>query len=280
MKRSLLFALVGLCGLSLCSLVGGALRPHASGAKWPSLGHPLGLDSLGRDFLHVLADGTLDFSLPGAAAVLTLVAAIALQGLWTATRSPLSGRPRKGLSEAWLVLAAPPRLLLVMIAMLFLDEPSPWVAAGIVTFLYLPVALDECASVLQGLREEQVLAGAIAHGLSASRLVLRHLLGGHLRPVLGRHAAALFCQVAFTQLALSYVFGSSAVTSGLSVSWGMEFRRLVARLPARSGSGCLPDVVCEPNVALFHCSLLILTGLLLLGGLLRGSGPAGARSPS
>jgi ABC-type dipeptide/oligopeptide/nickel transport system permease subunit len=161
--------------------------------------------------------------------------------------------------------------LLVMIGMLFLEEPSPWFAAGIVTVLYLPVCLDECGAKLSSLRAEQVLAGAIAHGLSTPRLVFRHLLGGHLRAPLLRHGATLFTQVAFTQIALAYVFGGSAVSSGLSVSWGMEFRRLVARLPSRGPSMCVPDVVCEPQVALFHCTLLVGASLLLLGGLLRGA---------
>jgi peptide/nickel transport system permease protein len=263
---------LGLLGLSVVGLVGGPVRPVGGGAAWPSFAHPLGLDSIGRDFLGVLAGGTLDFALPGLAAVCVLLVAAAVQSWWTVSATPLGGRAEGARDGGgWLLLAAPPRLLLVMIGMLFLEEPSPWIAAGIVTALYLPVCLDECGAKLASLRSEQILAGAIAHGLSAPRLVFRHLLAGHLGAPLCRHGATLFAQVAFTQIALAYVFGASAVASGLSLSWGMEFRRLVARLPSRGGSFCSPDAVCAPDVALLQCTLLVLASLLLLGGLLRAA---------
>lgn len=270
---------VGLGGLTVTSaiaLVGGRIQAANTGAAWPSLAHPLGVDAMGRDFLRVLSAGTLDFALPGLAAVLALSAALALQ-CWTQLRRPPLGAERRGpISSIWLTLAAPPRLLLVMIGMLFLDEPSPWVAATIVTALYLPVALDECRTRLGALREQQILAGAIGHGVSRLRLVLRHLLAGHLRPAMERHVLTLFGQVAFTQLALAYVFGASAVTSGLGVSLGMEFRRLVARLPSRAGTFCDPGLVCEPHVAVFHSVLLVGLCLVFLGGLQRSTRPAEA----
>lgn len=273
-------SVLGLALLSGLALARGRVSPIDTSAQWPSISHPLGVDSMGRDFLHVVATGTLDFAVPGLVSVLVLVAVAAIQSLWTVSRPPLSAEGAEGTQGgAWLLLAAPPRLLLVMIGMLFLEEPNPWVAAGIVTALYLPLSLDECGATLRNLRQEQVLAGAIAHGLSTGRLVGRHLLGGHLRLPLLRHAATLFTQVAFTQIALAYIFGASAVSSGLSVSWGMEFRRLVARLPSPGLTFCEPGVVCEPQVAALQCAFLVGASLLLLGGLLRGAGPKVGGAP-
>jgi len=72
--------------------------------------------------------------------------------------------------------------------------------------------------------------------------------------------------VAFTQIALAWVFGASAVSPGLGVSWGMELKRYAAAL---SSGGCTPDVVCPGSVALLHTVLLLTVCLALLGGVAR-----------
>lgn len=240
--------------------------PAHGAADWPSLRHPLGIDVLGRDFLGVLAHGAADFVGPGLFAVLLLLCVLAGRCL-LATRRPVLD-PAPASDSAWFLLAAPPRLLLVMVAMLLFDEPSPWVAAAVVLGLYLPIALDETTTRLRDLAEGQVLAGLVAHGLSPVRIACRHLLFGHLRDAASRHAAMLFVQVAFTQIALSWVFGAAATTPGLGVSWGMEFKRYTAQLPTTT-TVCLPDVACAPYIAALHAVLLLAVCVMLLGGLLR-----------
>lgn len=254
-------ALVALAGISL------AIRavPDQPGPAWPTVAHPLGVDVLGRDFLGVLAHGAADFVGPGLVAVVLLLIAVAALS-HRRTARPVLDAPRPTSGTRWFLLAAPPRLLLVMLAMLVLDAPSPLVAAVVVTALYLPVALDELDARLHALQEQQVLAGLVAHGLSSSRIVLRHLLGGHLAEPLRRHAAMLFVQVAFTQIALAWVFGASAVSPGLGVSWGMELKRYAAAL---SSGGCTADVICPGSVALLHTVLLLTVCLALLGGVAR-----------
>lgn len=261
-------ALGVLAGLAVLPWLGLRAVPSEPGAAWPSLAHPLGIDVLGRDFLGVLAHGAADFVGPGLLAVLGMVAVIAWRA-WFATARPVLDAPAEDSGPGWFLLAAPPRLLIVMMAMLLLDEPSPLVAAAVVTALYLPVALDEIGARLRELQERQVLAGLVAHGLSAPRIVCRHLLGGHLADPVRRHGGMLFVQVAFTQIALAWVFGASAVTPGLGVSWGMELKRYVAQLP--SGASPCVDGFCPGSIAALHTLLLLAVCVVLLGGVLRGA---------
>ncbi len=274
-RRLVVLALALAALLTVVGLVVGAPGPDHAGPAWPGGGHLLGLDASGRDFLGVLAAGAVDFTLPGAAAALVLTLLLGARG-----RAAL-GRPAvgdRGSSPSRLVLvgAAAPRLLVVMVAMLLLEEPSPWVAAAVVTALHAPVALDEVVRALDRLREQEILAGTIAHGLSRWRITVQHLLRGHLREPVLRHAAAVFGEVAFTQVALSYLFGASAVTGGLGVSWGMEFRRLAAELPGHS-LRCPIDGACPELVALFQATLLLVVSLILFGGLVRAAHPPRGR---
>jgi ABC-type dipeptide/oligopeptide/nickel transport system permease subunit len=277
-SRWLVLAALALTGLlTAIGLVVGAPRPIHAGPDWPSFGHLLGLDASGRDFLGVLSAGAVDFTLPGIAAGLVLVVLLGGQGLLALRRPAVGDRADRAPSGVVLAGAAAPRLLVVMVAMLLLEEPSPWVAAGVVTALHAPIAIDEIARVLARLRDQEILAGTIAHGLARSRIAGRHLLLGHLREPVLRHAAALFSEVAFTQVALSYLFGASAVTGGLGVSWGMEFRRLAAGLPGH-GLRCPVDGPCPELIALFHAGALLLVSLVLFGGLVRAAHRPGRAS--
>lgn len=260
-----------LLGLGTIGLVSRAPRPIHGGIAWPSVDHWLGVDAVGRDFLAVLGAGTADFAVPGLLAVLILLAVEA------AAAHRALARPAVGTSlrvpPGVLALASPPRLLLVMLAMLLLAEPNAFVAAAVVLALYAPVALDETAGRLRQLADEEVLAGLVAHGLPRRRILGRHLLRGHLAEPVGRHAATLFSQVALTQVALSYVFGGSSTTAGLGVAWGMEFRRLAATLPTAS-TQCLGEGPCPESVAAFQAACLLGACLVVFGGLGRAARPA------
>ena|GEM_PF-2496271 len=276
------FAIIGWFGLEP--------KPSDLGAAWPTLAHPLGLDRSGRDFLSVVAGGVADFVLPGLCAVLVLVLVLALRS-WLALRRPVLPSAQDSERAGGLAAASPPRLLLVLVGMLLLEEPSPLLAAAIVLALYLPVALQELSSQLSALRQQEVLAGAMAHGLPLGRVLRNYLLTGYLRELIGRHSAALFTQVAFTQVALAYVFGASSVRSGLAISWGAEFEKLAPFLMPprklledlfgvassdqeclylgwRSCYGCLPDTICTEAVSSFQAFALLLIIMGLLGGLL------------
>ena len=276
-RRFVVVALVLAGVLTVIGLVVGAPRPIHAGPAWPGMDHLLGLDASGRDFLGVVAAGAVDFTLPGAVSALALVVVLGGQGFAALGRPAVGDRAAVGPARVMLAGAAAPRLLVVMVAMLLLDEPSPWIAAAVVTALHVPVARDEIARALAGLRDQEILAGTIAHGLSRPRIALHHLLRGHLREPVLRHAAALFSEVAFTQVALSYLFGASAVTGGLAVSWGMEFRRLAAGLPGH-GLRCPVDGACPELVALFQAVVLLVVSLVLFGGLVRAAHPPGRTS--
>ena len=276
-RRLVVVALALVALLTIVGLLVGAPRPIHAGPAWPGGGHLLGLDASGRDFLGVLAAGAVDFTLPGVAAALVLVSLLGARGFAALARPAVGDRATRGPGGIVLAGAAAPRLLVVMVAMLLLEEPSPWIAAAVVTALHVPVASDEIARALARLRDQEILAGTIAHGLSRWRIAVYHLLRGHLREPVLRHAAALFGEVAFTQVALSYLFGASAVTGGLGVSWGMEFRRLAAALPGH-GLRCPVDGTCPELVALFQAAVLLAVSLLLFGGLVRAAHRPGRAS--
>ncbi len=251
-----------------------APRPIHGDPAWPSLSHPLGVDSLGRDFLSVVGAGVVDFAIPGLV-VVALLAAILAGRAWLFLLQPVLPTGEPPAEAGGLAAASPPRLLIVMVGMLLLEEPSPLIAAAIVLALYLPVALHEVTSHLRSLREEEVLAGIVAHGLPMLRVLERHLIRGYLREPLVRHCASLFTQVAFTQIALTYLFGTAEVSAGLVVSWGDEFERLANAIPQRSGFFCPPGAeACAQAVSAFQGSVLLAASLLLLGGLLRLAKPA------
>ncbi len=248
-----------------------APRPIHGPASWPSPAHPLGVDAMGRDFLAVLGAGTADFALPGLAAAAVLLLAFAVAARWTLNRPSVG--VRASMPAGLLALASPPRLLIVMVAMLLLPEPNPWIAAAVVAALYLPVAMDEVLGRLADLVDREVIGGLVSHGLPLGHIAVRHLLLGHLREAALRHAAALFAQVALTQVALSYIFGGSATTAGLGVSWGMEFRRLAALLPT-SSTICPADGACPEAVAAFQAGCLLAAALVVFAGLGRLAQPA------
>lgn len=271
--RVTLLAPVAFAGLTSWGLRHREPRPVFGDPAWPSLQHPLGVDAMGRDFLEVLSAGVVDFALPGFLMVGLLAVLVALRSWWFLLQ-PVLPTGEQVEDATGLAAASPPRLLIVMIGMLLLEEPSPVVAAGIVLALYLPVVMHEISSHLRALREEEVLAGIVAHGLPIHRVLGRHLLRGYLSEPLLRHCASLFTQVAFTQIAISFLFGTSSVSSGFAVSWGMEFEHLSNGIPPRSGFWCPGDGVCAQAVTSFQFATLLLASMLLLGGLLRLARPA------
>ncbi|MBJ95712.1 MAG: hypothetical protein CMP23_14725 [Rickettsiales bacterium] len=291
-----------LIGFALIGWFGAEAKPSAAGAAWPTLAHPLGLDRSGRDFLSVVAGGVADFVVPGLLAVLALLTVLALRS-WLALRRPVLPAEGDVAAEGGLAAASPPRLLLVLVGMLLLEEPSPYVAATIVLVLYAPVALQELVSQLAALRQQEVLAGAMAHGLPMGRVLGGYLLLGYLRELLARHSAALFTQVAFTQIALSYVFGASAVRGGLALSWGAEFEKLAPfMIPPRklledafglaaagdeclyqgwqSCYGCVSEMPCVEAVTGFQAISLLVIIMGVLGGLLLLAQPRGVEGGS
>jgi ABC-type dipeptide/oligopeptide/nickel transport system permease subunit len=270
--RVTLLAPFALAGLAAWGLRHREPRPMFGDAAWPSLAHPLGVDAMGRDFLQVLSAGVVDFAVPGFFMVALLAGLVAMRSFWFLSRPvlPTGEEPEEATG---LAAASPPRLLIVMVGMLLLEEPNPFVAAAIVLALYLPVALHEVGSHLRGLREQEVFAGIVAHGLPTWRVLDRHVLRGYLAEPLIRHCSSLFAQVAFTQVALAFLFGTSSVSTGLAVSWGMEFKRLANGIPQKSGFYCPGDGVCEQAVTAFQGGTLLLASLLLLGGLLRLARP-------
>jgi len=236
-------------------------------AAWPSLAHPLGIDGRGRDFAWIVVHGAERFTAAGLAAAALLVVLVVLYAAWSHDREVGLHRLVRA-AASW--AGTMPRLLVVLLVMMALPEPNVWVMAAVLLVLYLPVALDEAAVRLEALQRERVLLGARAHGLSPWRIAVHHLALGHLRPALLAHAAYLFVQVAFAEIAIAYVFGGSAIVPGLATSWGAELRSLMGRIPHFGETVCWQESgPCVAYVEAFQGLALVLVVALLLGGVAR-----------
>ena len=259
--------LLVLAAFQVASWLGPRAGRPGGDAAWPTFAHPLGVDGRGRDFLWVLVHGTEHFCLPAALAALTLIGLVLAYVAATLVRGASLHRLARSLSR-W--VGTLPRFVVVLLAMMALEEPSAWVMAAVLLVLYLPVALDEVAVRMEVLGREDVLLGARAHGLPARRIVLRHLALGHLRPSFAGHAAYLFVQVVLTEISVAYVFGGSAIVPGLSTSWGVELRQLMGRIPHLGDRVCWGQASpCEAHVEAFQAAAFVSIVALLIGGVVR-----------
>lgn len=151
----------------------------------PSTAHPLGTDSLGRDFLARLAYGTrVSLVLAPAAALLaTLIA-----GLFGGMAGLAGGWAEKAiLSTADLSMALPLLFVLIALRALLPLDVSPLISV-VATFVTLgalgwPASLRVVWAAARNLRNSDFLLLARASGSSPARILLRHVMP-NLRPVL------------------------------------------------------------------------------------------------
>jgi ABC-type dipeptide/oligopeptide/nickel transport system permease subunit len=71
--------------------------------------------------------------------------------------------------------------------------------------LAAPGAMDEAAAVAERLGGARFVEALRAHGYSAARIFLYHVVALNLRPVVVRQAAEVVMQVVFLEIALSYL---------------------------------------------------------------------------
>ena len=154
----------------------------------------------------------LDYALQGAG-IVTLPALLA--GLIVLLLSTLAGLSRcagftrfdtlmQGFTE---VVGALPRLVVVLVVALAMprDLRSLYPIAITWAFLAAPGAMDEAAATAGRLGGDRFVEALRAHGFSAVRVYLYHIVWLNLRAVIVRHGAEVMMQVVFLEIALSYM---------------------------------------------------------------------------
>lgn len=193
----------------LIAVVGPFLTPHDPNAASlqhvfapPSLEHPLGADSAGRDVLSRLVAAT-STSLLGAAVTVAVAIAIGVPaGLVTGYRGGWFGEISTWLAGALLSLPA----IVVLLAARAVLGPSFWLIMAIFGVLISPSYYRVVFTAVRGMREELYIDAARVSGLSDTRIIGRHVLSAVRAPVIlltsGILAAAIAIQAAVEFLGL------------------------------------------------------------------------------
>ena len=203
---------VGVALVCLMLLFGGALMApeHLSSIDRdmffarPSVLPPFGADPKGRPLLEYALQGAAVVALPAlCAGGLVALAGIA-GGLLRCVGSEAVDAVVQALSE---IMGALPRMLVVLVVALVVprDARSLMPMAMAWALLAAPGAMDEAAAVAERLGGSRFVEALRAHGYSAPRIYLIHVVGHNLRPVVVRQGAETLMQVVFLEIALSYL---------------------------------------------------------------------------
>lgn len=207
MRRLPLAAMIGLLGVWLFSLLAGYdvvadVHPERAGLP-PSAAHWLGCDHLGRDVWWRMVTASEAFVGPGALACLScLLIGGSLGGLsgW------LGGAGSQVLRYLFSVIASLPRFVLVLLICAIYGDDAVVLAlaAGLA---YVPTLGEAIAGRIEALRRSAFVEAAQAHGMSDAAVLLRELLWGNCRALIGRHLLYLFGYFLVLETTLSYIGG-------------------------------------------------------------------------
>ena len=165
---------------------------------------PFGTDGLGRPLLEYALQGAQIVTLPSilAAAVVSLLAVIA--GMSRSVGWGWSETALQGFTE---LVGALPRLVVVLVVALAVPRELRSLYPIAVTWAILaaPGAMDEAAATAERLGGARFVEALRAHGFSAFRIYVLHILWFNLRSVIVRQAAEVAMQVMFLEIALSYL---------------------------------------------------------------------------
>ncbi|MBM4396905.1 MAG: ABC transporter permease [Deltaproteobacteria bacterium] len=214
----------------------------------PSAEHLLGLDRNGRDMLARLVHSTRAFAGPGLLAAVAGVLLGAAAGSLTGWSSGAPGRRLSAIAAraAGVVLSAidaVPRLALILLAALAFGGRMWAVAIG-VAVSFTPTVAAEITSRVAAFRQEEFIDAARAHGLSATRILLLHILWLNSRTLLMKWAAYLFGTMVLVETSLSYL-GTIEGSMNLGVaeplpSWGNMLARAKDTLLTQGWPALIP----------------------------------------
>ena len=216
----------------------------------PSAAHPFGFDVFGCDYL---ADTVYAARNSVAIAVLTVVGTALVAGVLGSLAGFLRGWVDVLVSRLTDVWSAVPLLLGAIVVLSALEVRTVGsVSLVLVLFGWPAMARLQRASVLQVASRDHVLA-ARALGASPARLLLRHVLPGALRPLLG-YASAYAGTVIGVEATLTFVgVGLQQPT----LSWGLLLLQAQDRLAQA------PHLLLPAGVLLLAVGSLVVLGQAL-----------------
>jgi peptide/nickel transport system permease protein len=228
-ERKALIGLLIVVILTVLAVIGPALAPHDPEADdfdlfvGPSLDHPLGTDSFGRDILSRMLAGTqVSFSVGISVALLSMVIGVTLGLIAGYFGGWIDSLIMRFMDLLW---AFPEIILAVGMVAVFGAGVRNLIVAISIAFL------DDFARVVRAevlrLREEDFSLAAKASGASHTRIMLRHILPNTLAPIIVQATFAvglgILAESGLTFLGLGV--NPSTPTWGLIINEGRDFVR-------------------------------------------------------
>jgi ABC-type dipeptide/oligopeptide/nickel transport system permease subunit len=165
---------------------------------------PFGADTRGRSLLDYASQGASVVALPALSAGILVSLFGVAGGLLRCQGSERVNAVIQWFSE---IVGALPRMVVILVVALLLprDHRSLYPLAWTWALLAAPGAMDEAAAVAERLGGSRFVEALRAHGYSATRIFLVHVVGHNLRPVVVRQGAETLMAVVFLEIALSYL---------------------------------------------------------------------------
>lgn len=178
----------------------------------PWLAPPFGTDERGIPLWTVAAQGASIVAVPAVVAAFVVALAATAAGLLRcSTWTRLDG----AVQLAGELVGALPRMVVVLVVAVLVPRTDKSLMPVALTWAVLaaPGAMDEAAAAAARLGGARFVEALRAHGFSATRILLGHVVGRNLRPVLVRQAAETAMHVVFLEIALSYLTVSQSEPS-------------------------------------------------------------------
>lgn len=168
---------------------------------------PFGTDYNGVSLVEYALQGAKIVTLPAVLSGLLVMMLAIVAGLARCTNTGWTDTAMQGFTE---LVGALPRLVVVLVVALAI--PREWRALlpiGLTwAILSAPGAMDEAAATAERLGGARFVEALRAHGFSAWRIYVHHIIWLNLRSVIVRQGAEVAMQVVFLEIALSYLAAS------------------------------------------------------------------------
>lgn len=200
-------ALLLLAGLGVASLVAPDFvrTPDLQSTYLgPLASPPFGTDERGIPLYEYALQGAKIVTLPALAAGLLVSVFATFAGVLRCVDIAWLDTAIQAFGE---LVGSLPRLVVVLVVALMLPQDWKTLLPIALTWAVLsaPGAMDEAAATAGRLGGARFVEALRAHGFSAVRIYLVHIIWLNLKPVLVRQAAEVTMQVVFLEIALSYL---------------------------------------------------------------------------
>lgn len=212
LARAQRYAWMAMAGIILGSLLlASGMAPDFVDTPLPDARHlgplqhpPLGTDDRGIPLHQYAMQGAAIVTLPALAAGALVMALATLAGLVRCAGLSWVDGAIQVVAE---LVGSLPRLVVVLVVALMLPPTWKTLLPIALTWALLaaPGAMDEAAATAGRLGGARFVEALRAHGFSATRTYLVHVIGLNLRPVIVRQGAEVMMQVVFLEIALSYL---------------------------------------------------------------------------